>query len=74
MGAFPYYLDPTSEPGIALRQWVHFQGVHDLLDLHSWDQEELKSSPARQVHSQDDHGQDLSLRTNQTKQLCGLIT
>ena len=20
--------DPTSEPGIALRQWVHQQGVH----------------------------------------------
>ena len=25
--------DPTTEPGIALRHWVHFQGVHNLLDL-----------------------------------------
>ena len=23
--------DPTSEPGIALRQWVHFQGVENIL-------------------------------------------
>ena len=35
--------DPTSDPGIALRQWVHFQGVHNILDLLSWDQEELKT-------------------------------
>ena len=35
--------DPTSDPGIALRQWVHFQGVHNILDLLSWDQEELKA-------------------------------
>ena len=34
--------DSTSYPGIALRQWVHFQGVHNILDLLSWDQEELK--------------------------------
>ena len=34
--------DPTSDPGIAQRQWVHFQGVHNILDLLSWDQEELK--------------------------------
>ena len=52
--------DPTSDPGIALRQWVHFQGVHNILDLLSWDQE--------------DHGQGLYLRTNQVKQMCGLIT
>ena len=38
--------DPTSAPGIALRQWVHFQGVHNILDLLSWDQEELKAVPA----------------------------
>ena len=31
----------TTEPGIALRHWVQFQGVHNLLDLHSWDPEEL---------------------------------
>ena len=34
--------DPTTEPGIALKHWVHFQGVHNLLDLLCWDQEELK--------------------------------
>ena len=28
--------DPTSDPGIALRHWVHFQGVEDILDLLSW--------------------------------------
>ena len=32
--------DYTSDPGIALRQWVHFQGVHNILDLLSWDQED----------------------------------
>ena len=40
--------DPTSYPGIAFRQWVHFQGVHNILDLLSWDQEELKAVPAQQ--------------------------
>ena len=39
--------DPTSDPGIALRQWVHFQGVHNILDLLSWDQEELNFLPNR---------------------------
>ena len=33
--------DPTIGPGIALRQWVYFQGVHNILDLLCWDQEEL---------------------------------
>ena len=66
--------DPTSAPGISLRQWVHFQGVHNILDLLSWDQQELKAVPAQQVYSLDDHGQGLYLRTNQTKQMCGLIT
>ena len=66
--------DPTSDPGIALRQWVHFQGVHNILDLFSWDQEELKAVPAQQVYSLDDQGQGLYLRNNQIKQLCGLIT
>ena len=41
--------DSTSDPGIDLRQWVHFQGVHNILDLLSWDQEELKAVPAQQV-------------------------
>ena len=78
--------DPTSDPGIALRQWVHFQGVHNILDLLSWDQEELKTTPAQHVYSLeqttpaqhvyslDDHGQGLYLRTNQVKQMCGFIT
>ena len=66
--------DPTSDSGITLRQWVHFQGVHNILDLLSWDQEELKAVPAQQVYSLDDHGQGLYLRTNQIKQMCGLIT
>ena len=66
--------DSTSDPGIALRQWVHFQGVHNILDLLSWDQEELKAVPAQQVYSLDDHGQGLYLRTNQIKEICGLIT
>ena len=66
--------DPTSDPGIALRQWVHFQGVHNILDLLSWDQEELKAVPAQQIYSLDDHGQGLYLRTNEIKQMCGLIT
>ena len=48
--------DPTSDPGIALSQWVHFQGVHNILDLLSWDQEELKTVPAQQVYSLNDHG------------------
>ena len=66
--------DPTSDPGIYLRQWVHFQGVHNILDLLSWDQEELKAVPDQQVYSLDDHGQGLYIRTNQIKQMCGLIT
>ena len=77
MGAFPSTLlghDPTSDTGIALRQWVHFQGVHNILDLLSWDQEELNVTPSQQVYSLNDHAQDLYLRTNQIKQICGLIT
>ena len=61
--------DPTSDPDMALRQWVHFQGVHNILDLLSWDQEELMTIPAPQVYSHDDHGQGLYLRTNQIKQM-----
>ena len=58
----------------SLRQWVHFEGVHSILDLLSWDQEELKAIPAQQVYSHDDNGQGLFLRTNQIKQMCALIT
>ena len=66
--------DPTTEPGIALRQWVHHQGVENHLDLLSWQEDELKANPTQQVFSLDDHGQGSYLRTNQTKQICGLIT
>ena len=66
--------DPTSDPGIALSQWVHFQAIHNILDLLSWDQEELKTIPAQQVYSLNNHGQGLYLRTNQIKQISGLIT
>ena len=38
--------DPTSDPGMVLRHWVHFERVHNILELLSWDQEELKSTPA----------------------------
>ena len=64
----------TCDPGIALRQWVHFQGVENILDLLSWEEDELKAIPAQQVFTLDDHGQGSYLRTNQTKQICGLIT
>ena len=64
--------DPTSEPGIALRQWVLFQGVENILDLLSWEEDELKAMPDQQVFSLDDHGQGLYLRTNQTKKSLGL--
>ena len=66
--------DPASDPGTTLRQWVHFQGVENILDLLSWEEDELKAIPAQQVFTLDDHGQGSYLRTNQTKQICGLIT
>ena len=66
--------DSTSDPGIALMQWVHFQGVENILDLLSWEEDELEAIPAQQVFTLDDHGQGSYLRTNQTKQICGLIT
>ena len=66
--------DSTNYPGIALRQWVHSQGVENILDLLSWEEDESKAIPAQQVFTLDDHGQGSYLRTNQTKQICGLIT
>ena len=66
--------DPTSDPGIALRQWEHFQGIHNILDLLSWDQEELKAIPSQWVYSLDDHGQGLYLMTNLIKQIFGIVT
>ena len=44
------------------------------MDLLSWDPEELKTDPTRQGYSIDDYGQCIQLRTNQVKQICGLIT
>ena len=66
--------NPTSDTGIALSQWVHFQGVQTLLDLLSWEEDELKAVTVQQVFTLDDHGQGSYLRTNQAKQICGLIT
>ena len=66
--------DSTSDPGIALRQWVHIQGVENILDILSWEEDELKAIPAQHIFNLDDHGQGSYLRTNQTKQICGLIT
>ena len=50
------------------------QGVENHLDLLSWEEEEVKANPTQQVFSLDEHGQGSYLRTNQTKQICGLIT
>ena len=66
--------DHTTEPGMALRHWVHFQGGHSLLDLLSWDPEELKAVPTQQVYHQDDHRQYIHHRTNQVKHFYWLIT
>ena len=65
---------PTTEPGIDLRQWVHHQGVDNILDLLSWEEDEIKANPTQQLFSLDDQGQGSYLRTNQIKQICGLIT
>ena len=51
----------------SLTNLLHFQGVHRIFDLLSWDQEVLKVVPAQQVYSHDDHGQGLYLSTNQIK-------
>ena len=56
--------DPSTEAGKTLRQWVHFQGVHSLLDLLSWDPREIKADPSQTASLQDDHGQVLNLGTN----------
>ena len=44
---------PTTEPGIALRQWVHYQGVENILDLLSWEEDEVKAIPAQQEFTLD---------------------
>ena len=65
---------PTTEPGIALRQWVHHQGIDNHVDQLSWDEDEVKTNPVQQIFSLGDKGQGSYLRTNQIKQICGLIT
>ena len=45
---------PTTEPGIALRQWVHHQCVENILDLLSWEEDEIKANPSQQDFSLDD--------------------
>ena len=65
---------PTTEAGIALRQWVNHQGIENFLDLLSWDQDEIKTNPVQQIISLDNRGQGSHLRTNPVKQICGLIT
>ena len=67
-------MNSTTEPGIALRHCVHHQGIENHVDLLSWEEDEIKANPTQQVFSLDDHGQGSYLRTNQTKQICGLIT
>ena len=54
------YWDMTLPVTLALPlgNGLHFQGAHNILDLLSWDQEELKTIPAQQVYSLDDHGQE----------------
>ena len=65
---------PTTEAGIALRQWVNHQGIEDFLDLLSWDEDEVKTHPVEQIFSLDDRGQGSHLKTNHVNQICGLIT
>ena len=48
--------------------------INHLLDLLSWHLVELKTDLTQHVYSRDDHGQSIHLRTNQLKQICGLIT
>ena len=31
--------DPTSDPGIGLRQWIDYQCVENILDLLSWEED-----------------------------------
>ena len=62
---------PTTEAGIALRQWVNHQGIENFLDLLSWDEDEIKTQPVQQIFSLDDKGQGSHLRTNHVKQYMG---
>ena len=48
--------------------------LENILGLLSWEEDELKDIPAQQVFNLDDHGQGSYPRTNQTKQICWLIT
>ena len=62
---------PTTEAGIALRQWVKHQGLDNFIDLLSWDEDELKAHPTYQTYSLDAKGQGLNLKTNHLKQYVG---
>ena len=66
--------DLTTEAGRSLRHWVGYQGVHSLLDLLSWDPEELKTDHSYTIYDVNDEGTTLHLRTNQDKQMTELIT
>ena len=66
--------DPTTETGRTLRQCIPYKGVHSLLDLLSGDPEEFKADSSQTIYDLDSHGQLLHLRTNQIKQVAGLIT
>ena len=46
--------DHTAEAGMTLRDWVDFQGVHSLLDLLSWDPEEIKADLTQTAYYQYD--------------------
>ena len=65
-----------SQPILVHFWWelYHYQGIENHVDLLSWEEDEIKANPTQQVFSLDDHGQGSYLRTNQTKQICGLIT
>ena len=49
--------EPTTDPGISLRQWVHHQGIENHVDLLSLEEDEIKANPTQHVFSLDDHGQ-----------------
>ena len=49
--------EPTTDPGISLRQWVHHQGIEKHVDLLSLEEDEIKANPTQHVFSLDDHGQ-----------------
>ena len=67
---------PNIAAGRSLKQWVAYHGVHSLLgvDHLSWDPEEYKSDTSQTIYHLNHHEELLHLRTNQIKQVSGLIT